>query len=64
LSKAWLLGTISWPGTCNIQVNGTGTIAGDLGCGTLSLTAGAGAGIAVGSNAGINTALFEAVLIE
>jgi hypothetical protein len=64
VTRAWLLGTISWPGTCSIQVNGTGTIAGDLACGTLSLTAGAGAGIAVGSNAGINTALFEAVLIE
>jgi hypothetical protein len=45
-------------------VNGTETIAGDLACGTLSLAAGAGAGIAVGSNSGINTALFEAVLIE
>ncbi|MDQ6721701.1 MAG: pilus assembly protein TadG-related protein [Candidatus Dormibacteraeota bacterium] len=63
-SKAWLLGSISWPGTCSIQVNGTGTIAGNLACGPLSLTAGAGAGITAGSNSGINTALVEAVLIE
>jgi hypothetical protein len=63
-SKAWLLGSITWPGTCSIQVNGTGTIAGDLACGPLSLTAAAGAGIAVGSNSGVSTALAEAVLIE
>jgi hypothetical protein len=63
-SKAWLLGTITWPGTCTIQVNGTGTIAGDIACGALSLRAAAGAGIAVGSDSGINTALVEAVLIE
>jgi hypothetical protein len=63
-SKAWLLGSISWPGTCSIQVNGTSTIAGDVACGPLSLTGGAGAGIAVGSNSGISTALVEAVLIE
>jgi hypothetical protein len=63
-SDTWLLGSISWPGSCTIQVNDTGTIAGDIACGTLSLTAAAGAGIAVGSNSGINTALVEAVLIE
>jgi hypothetical protein len=63
-SKSWLLGSISWPGTCTVQVNGTGTIAGTIACGPLSLTGGAGAGIAVGSNSGINTALVEAVLIE
>jgi hypothetical protein len=63
-SDAWLLGTVTWPGACAIQVNLTSTIAGDIACGTLSLTAGVGAGIAVGSNSGINTALVEAVLIE
>jgi hypothetical protein len=63
-SKSWLLGSISWPGTCTIQANGTGTIAGNIACGPLSLTGGAGAGIAVGSNSGINTALVEAALIE
>jgi hypothetical protein len=63
-SKSWLLGSVSWPGTCNIQVNGTGTIAGNLACGALSITAGAGAGIAVGSDSGIGTALVEAVLVE
>jgi hypothetical protein len=63
-TKDWLLGTISWPGSCTIQVNATSTIAGNLACGPLSLTAAVGAGIAVGSNSGINTALVEAVLIE
>jgi hypothetical protein len=64
VNKAWLLGSISWPGSCSIQVNGTATVAGSVACGTLSLTAAAGAGTAVGSDAGINTALVEAVLIE
>jgi hypothetical protein len=64
VNKAWLLGTVSWTGTCNVQVNGTGTIAGNLACGPLSLTAGVGAGIAVGSDSGISTALVEAVLVE
>jgi hypothetical protein len=63
-SKAWLLGSVSWPGTCNLQVNGTGTVAGDIACGALSITGGAGAGIAVGSDSGISTALVEAVLVE
>jgi hypothetical protein len=64
VNKAWLLGSVSWPGTCNIQVNGTGTIAGNVACGPLSLTAGVGAGLAVGSDSGISTALVEALLVE
>jgi hypothetical protein len=64
-SKAWLLGTISWPGSCTIQLNGTGTIAGAIACGTLSLQATGSPGLAaIGGNSGINTALVEAVLIE
>jgi hypothetical protein len=65
-NKAWLLGTITWPSTetCTIQTNGTSTIAGALACGTLTMSGGAGAAIAVGSDSGINTALAEAVLIE
>ncbi len=63
-NKAWLLGSVSWPGACTIQVNGTGTIAGNVACGTLSITAAVGAGTAVGSDSGISTALVEAVLIE
>jgi hypothetical protein len=61
---AWLLGSISWPGTCTIVDNGTSMLAGTISCGTLSLSAAAGAGISVGSDAGINPALVEAVLIE
>jgi hypothetical protein len=63
-AKAWLLGSAFWPGICTYAVNGTSTIAGALSCGTLSVSAAAGAGIAVGSDYGTSTALAEAVLIE
>jgi hypothetical protein len=61
---AWLLGSIQWPGICTDQVNGTSTIAGTIACGTLSIAAAAGAGTAVGGDAGINTAQVEARLVE
>ena len=61
---AWLLGSIYWPGTCSDSVNGTSTIAGSVSCGTLTMSAAVGAATAVGSDAGISTALVEAVLIE
>ena len=60
----WLLGSVYWPGTCTDDVNGASSIAGTLRCGTLSISAGAGAATAVGGNFGINTALVEAVLVE
>jgi hypothetical protein len=60
----WLLGSVFWPGACTDTVNGTSTIEGSLSCGTLSVSAAAGAGIAVGGNYGISTALVEAVLVE
>jgi hypothetical protein len=60
----WLLGSAYWPGTCTDTVNGTSTIAGAVSCGTLSISAAAGAGIAVGSDYGVGTALVEAVLVE
>ena len=63
-ASAWLLGSINWPGTCTDHVNGTSTIAGTASCGTLSISAAAGAGTAVGGDAGINTALVEARLVE
>lgn len=63
-NNSWLLGSVFWPATCTFAVNGTSTIAGALSCGTLSVSAAAGAGIAVGSDYGISTALAEAVLIE
>ncbi len=63
-AKAWLLGSIYWPGACTDTVNGTSTIDGAVACGTLSMSASAGSGIAVGSDFGIGTALVEAVLIE
>lgn len=63
-AHAWLLGSVFWPGTCTDTVNGTSTLDGTLSCGTLSVSAAAGAGTAVGSDYGISTALVEAVLIE
>jgi hypothetical protein len=63
-SDSWLLGSINWPGTCTIVDNGTSVVAGTISCGALSLSAVVGAGFTVGSDAGINTALVEAVLIE
>ncbi len=62
--RAWLLGSIYWPGTCTYAINGTSTIDGALACGTLSISAAAGAGTGVGSDYGIGTATVEAVLIE
>jgi hypothetical protein len=63
-AKHWLLGSIYWPGTCTDTVNGTSTIAGTLSCGSLSISAGAGAGTAIGGDYGIATSLVEAILVE
>ena len=63
-ARHWLLGSVFWPGTCTDTVNGTSTIDGTVACGTLSVSAAAGAGIAVGGDYGISTALVEAVLVE
>ena len=63
-AKHWLLGSIYWPGTCTDTVNGTSTIAGTLSCGSLSISAGAGAGTAIGGDYGIATSLVEANLVE
>ena len=64
VAKAWLLGSISWPGTCTYAANGGSLIAGTVSCGTLSISAAAGAGTAIGSDYGVSTALVEAVLVE
>ncbi len=63
-AEHWLLGSAYWPGTCTDTVNGTSTLDGTLSCGTLTVSAAAGAGIALGSDYGINTALVQAVLVE
>ncbi|HYL07217.1 MAG TPA: hypothetical protein VEU76_01630 [Candidatus Udaeobacter sp.] len=65
-AKAWLLGSVYWPstGTCTDTVNGTSTLDGTISCGTLSISAAAGAGTAIGSDYGISTALVEAELVE
>jgi hypothetical protein len=62
--SVWLLGSVYWPGTCTDSVNGTSTIDGAVSCNTLSISAGVGAGTAVGSDFGISTALAEAILVE
>lgn len=62
--SAYLLGSVYWPGTCTDAVNGTSTIAGSVSCGTLTMSAAAGAGTAIGSDYGVSTALAEAILIE
>ena len=63
-AHAWLLGSVYWPGACTDSVNGTSMVAGSMSCGTLTMSAAVGAATAVGSDAGISTALVEAVLIE
>jgi hypothetical protein len=63
-AHAWLLGSTYWPGICTDAVNGVSSIAGTIACGPLSISAGAGAGTAVGGDAGLNTAIVEAVLVE
>jgi len=61
---SWLLGSIHFPGRCAYSANATSQIAGALRCGSLLLDASGGNTIAVGSDAGISTALVEAVLVE
>ena len=63
-AKHWLLGSVFWAGTCTDTVNGNSTIDGTVTCGSLSVSAAAGAGVAIGSDYGISTALVEAVLLE
>jgi hypothetical protein len=61
---AWLLGSVYWPGTCSYTANGRSMISGTIYCGSLTVSASAGAGTAVGGDYGISTALVEAVLVE
>ena len=63
-ASSWLLGSIFWSGACTDAVNGTSTIAGSLACGSLSISAGVGAGTAVGGDYGVSTATVEAILVE
>jgi hypothetical protein len=64
VAEAWLLGSIYWPGTCTYTDNGGSVIAGNVSCGSLTVSASAGSGTAVGSDFGVSTALVEAVLVE
>jgi hypothetical protein len=63
-APSWLLGSIYFPGSCLYSANATSQIAGAISCGSLLLDASGGNTSAVGSDAGINTALVEAVLVE
>jgi hypothetical protein len=64
VAEAWLLGSVSFPGTCTYAANGGSMIAGNVSCDTLSVSAAAAAGTAVGGDYGVSTALVEAVLVE
>ncbi len=64
VAQAWLLGSVYWPGICTYADNGASMIAGTVRCGTLTVSAAAGSGTAMGGDYGINTALAEAVLVE
>jgi hypothetical protein len=59
-----MLGSISFPGTCTYAANGGSMIAGTIACSTLSVSAAAGGGTAVGGDYGVSSALVEAVLVE
>jgi hypothetical protein len=61
---SWTLGSVYWPGSCTYTDNGTSMVAGTLSCGTLSVSASASSGTAVGGDYGVSTAVVEAVLIE
>ena len=60
----WLLGSVFWVGACTDSVNGASRVEGTVQCGTLSISAGSGAGTAIGGDYGVSTALVEAVLVE
>ena len=64
VAQAWMLGSVYWPGTCTFADNGGSMIAGTVSCGSLTVSAAAGSGTAVGGDYGINTAIAEAVLVE
>ena len=64
VAEAWLLGSVYWPGTCTYADNGGSMIAGTIRCGSLTVSAAAGSGTAIGADYGINTAIAEAVLVE
>lgn len=64
LADQWLLGSIFWAGSATETFNGTSTVAGALTSGPLSISASVGAGTAIGSDYGVNTAIVEAILVE
>jgi hypothetical protein len=64
VAQTWLLGSVYWPGICAYTDNGTSQVAGTISCGTLTVSASAGSGTAIGSDYGVTTALVEAILLE
>lgn len=64
-ASAWLLGTVVWSGNCNYGPSVASAIAGALRCdGTLNLLANTSPQAPIGGDAGINTALAEALIAE
>jgi hypothetical protein len=63
-ARAWLLGSISWPGNCLWGPNGASAITGAVSCNLLRFTNGTSNLATIGGDAGVSTALTEALLIE
>ncbi|HET9783083.1 MAG TPA: pilus assembly protein TadG-related protein [Candidatus Dormibacteraeota bacterium] len=64
VEEAWTLGSVYWSGACSYTANGGSMISGTVYCGSLTISASAGAGTSLGGDYGISTALVEAVLVE
>lgn len=63
-ARAWLLGSVSWPGACFWGPNAASAIDGAVSCGTFRFANGTSNLATIGSDAGVNTALSEALLVE
>jgi hypothetical protein len=63
-ARAWILGSISWPGACFWGPNAASAIDGAVSCGTFRFNNGTSNQAVIGTDYGINTALSEALLVE
>jgi hypothetical protein len=63
-ARAWMLGSVSWPGTCQWGPSGASAIDGAVSCGTFRFTAATSNQATIGGDFGVSTALTEASLIE
>ncbi len=63
-ARAWMLGSVSWPGNCFWGPNAASAIDGAVSCVTFQFANGTSNLATIGSDAGVNTALTEALLVE